>query len=53
LRRTTLAVSGELSLDMMDAVLDLLAQEKGWTSAQRANEARPFSHLSCRTPRRR
>jgi glycerol-3-phosphate dehydrogenase len=39
LRRTTLAISGELSLDMADAVLDLLATEKGWP-AQRAAEER-------------
>lgn len=39
LRRTTLAISGELSLDMADAVLDLLAAEKGWP-AQRAAEER-------------
>ncbi len=45
LRRTTLAISGELSLDMMDAVLDLLAQEKRWTSAQRAGERTRFLTL--------
>ncbi|OBZ92269.1 glycerol-3-phosphate dehydrogenase [Pararhizobium polonicum] len=45
LRRTTLAVSGELSLDMMDAVLDLLAQEKHWTPAQRAGERDRFLTL--------
>jgi len=39
LRRTTLAISGELSLVMADAVLDLLATEKGWP-AQRAAEER-------------
>jgi glycerol-3-phosphate dehydrogenase len=38
LRRTTLAVSGELSLDMLDAVLELLAQEKRWTPGQRTGE---------------
>lgn len=37
LRRTTLAISGDLSLAMVEAVLDLLAAEKGW-SAQRAAE---------------
>jgi glycerol-3-phosphate dehydrogenase len=42
LRRTTLAVSGELSLDMMDAVLDLLAAEKRWTAAQRTGERSRF-----------
>ncbi|MGO7170042.1 FAD-dependent oxidoreductase [Rhizobium leguminosarum] len=45
LRRTTLAVSGELSLDMMDAVLDLLAQEKRWTPAHRARERERFLTL--------
>jgi glycerol-3-phosphate dehydrogenase len=39
LRRTTLAISGELSLVMAEAVLELLAAEKGW-SAQRATEER-------------
>ncbi|MGB3875250.1 MAG: glycerol-3-phosphate dehydrogenase/oxidase [Shinella zoogloeoides] len=39
LRRTTLAVSGDLSLAMAEAVLELLAAEKGW-SAQRTAEER-------------
>ncbi|RFB84200.1 glycerol-3-phosphate dehydrogenase [Rhizobium leguminosarum bv. trifolii] len=45
LRRTTLAVSGELSLDMTDAALDLLAQEKRWTLARRAGERERFLTL--------
>lgn len=45
LRRTTLAVSGDLSLEMMDAVLDLLAQDKSWTLAQRASERDRFLTL--------
>ena len=45
LRRTTLAVSGELTLDMMDAALDLLAQEKRWTLAHRARERDRFLTL--------
>jgi glycerol-3-phosphate dehydrogenase len=45
LRRTTLAVSGELSLDMMDAALDLLAQEKRWTLADRIRERDRFLTL--------
>ncbi|WP_349435458.1 glycerol-3-phosphate dehydrogenase/oxidase [Pararhizobium sp. A13] len=45
LRRTTLAVSGELSLDMTDAVLDLLTQEKRWTPAQRTVERTRFLTL--------
>nr|WP_298094146.1 glycerol-3-phosphate dehydrogenase/oxidase [uncultured Shinella sp.] len=39
LRRTTLAISGDLSLAMTEAALDLLATEKGW-SVQRAAEER-------------
>ncbi|MBY3118412.1 glycerol-3-phosphate dehydrogenase/oxidase [Rhizobium laguerreae] len=45
LRRTTLAVSGELSLDMIDAVLDLLAQEKHWTLTHRTRERDRFLTL--------
>ncbi|MBY5568896.1 glycerol-3-phosphate dehydrogenase/oxidase [Rhizobium leguminosarum] len=45
LRRTTLAVSGELSVEMMDAVLDLLAQEKHWTLAHRTRERDRFLTL--------
>lgn len=39
LRRTTLAISGELSLAMVEAVLELLAAEKAWP-ARRAEEER-------------
>lgn len=42
LRRTTLAITGQLSLDVMDAALDLLAGEKGWTEVQRAAERARF-----------
>ncbi|MBY3270428.1 glycerol-3-phosphate dehydrogenase/oxidase [Rhizobium laguerreae] len=45
LRRTMLAVSGELSLDMMDAALDLLTQEKHWTLAHRTRERHRFLTL--------
>jgi glycerol-3-phosphate dehydrogenase len=45
LRRMALAISGELSLDMMDAALDLLAQEKHWTPAQHAQERSRFLTL--------
>ncbi|MCQ4630203.1 glycerol-3-phosphate dehydrogenase/oxidase [Shinella sp. CPCC 100929] len=38
-RRTTLAITGELSLAMTEAALGVLAAEKGW-SAQRAGEER-------------
>jgi glycerol-3-phosphate dehydrogenase len=39
LRRTTLAIAGDLSLAMAEATLGLLAAEKGW-SVQRAAEER-------------
>lgn len=45
LRRTTLAVSGELSFDMMTAALDVLAGEKHWTHAQRDGERTRFLTL--------
>lgn len=45
LRRTTLAVCGELSLDMADAALDLLAGEKGWSAQQRSMERARFLTL--------
>jgi glycerol-3-phosphate dehydrogenase len=45
LRRTTLAISGNLSLLMMEAVLDLLAAAKGWVPAQRAAERSRFLTL--------
>lgn len=42
LRRTTLAISGELSLDMTDAVLALLATEKHWPPVLVAAERKRF-----------
>jgi glycerol-3-phosphate dehydrogenase len=45
LRRTTLAISGELSLTMTDAVLDLLTTEKGWLAARRDSERAQFLRL--------
>jgi glycerol-3-phosphate dehydrogenase len=45
LRRTTLAISGNLSLQMMDAVLDILSTEKGWTPTRRAAERQRFLTL--------
>ncbi|NTG50459.1 glycerol-3-phosphate dehydrogenase/oxidase [Agrobacterium rhizogenes] len=45
LRRTTLAISGDLSQQMMDAVLALLAAEKAWTPAQSAAERGRFLTL--------
>lgn len=45
LRRTTLAISGQLSLEMTDAALDLLAQEKCWPPTQKSNERSRFLTL--------
>ena len=45
LRRTTLAVTGELSLVMTEAVLDLLAAEKAWTTRDRLEERTRFLAL--------
>ena len=45
LRRTTLAIAGELSLSMADAVLDLLAAEKAWPPARKAEERTRFLTL--------
>jgi len=45
LRRTTLAVSGQLSLRMADAVLDVLAQEKRWPRQRKAAERNRFLTL--------
>ena len=42
LRRTTLAISGQLSLDMTDAVLALLATEKHWPPVLVAAERKRF-----------
>ncbi|OAP34115.1 glycerol-3-phosphate dehydrogenase/oxidase [Sinorhizobium americanum] len=45
LRRTTLAITGELSLDMTEAALDLLAAEKGWSAPRKAEERSRFLTL--------
>src|SRR5690606_26478256 len=45
LRRTTLAITGELSLSMTDAVLDVLATEKGWLAPRKAEERTRFLTL--------
>ncbi|WP_203427028.1 glycerol-3-phosphate dehydrogenase/oxidase [Sinorhizobium sp. BG8] len=45
LRRTTLAITGELSLDMTDAVLDILAAEKDWPAQRKAQERGRFLSL--------
>lgn len=38
LRRTTLAISGTLSLAILDAALELLTEEKGWSEARSLSE---------------
>jgi glycerol-3-phosphate dehydrogenase len=45
LRRTTLAISGELSLAMVDAVLNVLAADKGWSPERTAAERTRFLTL--------
>ncbi|EPF00305.1 glycerol-3-phosphate dehydrogenase/oxidase [Rhizobium grahamii] len=45
LRRTTLAISGELSLDTTDAVLAILAVEKRWPPQRTAEERTRFLNL--------
>ncbi|WP_199564205.1 glycerol-3-phosphate dehydrogenase/oxidase [Shinella sp. WSJ-2] len=45
LRRTTLAISGDLSLVMAEAALDLLAAEKGWSAERVAEERSRFLTL--------
>jgi glycerol-3-phosphate dehydrogenase len=45
LRRTTLAVSGALSLAMVDAALRLLAGEKNWSDTERLAERTRFLAL--------
>ncbi|KQS71231.1 glycerol-3-phosphate dehydrogenase [Rhizobium sp. Leaf371] len=45
LRRTTLAITGDVSLAMVDAVLDLMAREKRWSAAGRMDERRRFLTL--------
>ncbi|KQY13698.1 glycerol-3-phosphate dehydrogenase/oxidase [Rhizobium sp. Root482] len=45
LRRTALAIAGELSLAMTDAVLGILATEKGWSPTRMAKERAFFLTL--------
>lgn len=45
LRRTTLAISGQLSFDMTNAALDLLAHEKDWSPSKKAAELHRFLTL--------
>jgi glycerol-3-phosphate dehydrogenase len=44
-RRTTLAITGELSLAMAEAVLDVLAAEKGWPTPRKIEERTRFLTL--------
>lgn len=45
LRRTTIAISGGLSLQLIDAVLAILANHKGWNAAEAAAERSTFLAL--------
>ncbi|WP_411035932.1 glycerol-3-phosphate dehydrogenase/oxidase [Shinella sp. BYT-45] len=45
MRRTTLAMTGGICLAMVDAVLDLLAAEKGWPAPRKAEERTRFLTL--------
>jgi len=45
LRRTTIAITGALSTDLLDAVLDVLAVEKNWGAARKASERVDFITL--------
>lgn len=45
LRRTTIAISGGLGLDLVDAVLDVMAAHKGWDATQAATERTAFLSL--------
>jgi glycerol-3-phosphate dehydrogenase len=45
LRRTTIAITGGLSLSVIDRSLELLAEAKGWTAERMATERRDFLDL--------
>jgi glycerol-3-phosphate dehydrogenase len=45
LRRTTLAVSGRLSFDIVEAALEVLAAERGWDERAKAAERQRFLTL--------
>lgn len=45
LRRTTIAVAGQLSLDLIDQALDILAAAKGWDAVRRLSERDDFLAL--------
>ncbi|RWC39762.1 MAG: glycerol-3-phosphate dehydrogenase/oxidase [Mesorhizobium sp.] len=45
LRRTTIAISGGLSFDLVNAVLDMLTTHKGWSAGEAATERSTFLTL--------
>jgi glycerol-3-phosphate dehydrogenase len=45
LRRTTIAITGDLSLQVIDASLELLADARGWTTERAEAERRDFLEL--------
>ena len=45
LRRTTIAISGGLSFDLINAVLDMLADYKGWNASETVAERSTFLAL--------
>jgi glycerol-3-phosphate dehydrogenase len=45
IRRTTIAVTGDLSMHVIDRSLDLLSTAKGWTAERAAEERRGFLDL--------
>ena len=45
LRRTTIAITGGLTTELVDAVLDILATHKAWTAKQAAQEYAAFVAL--------
>lgn len=48
LRRTAIGISGRLSLGVLDAALDLLAAERGWSPDRRSAERAEFLDLLAR-----
>jgi glycerol-3-phosphate dehydrogenase len=45
LRRTSLALTGSLTMPLIDAALDVLAAEKGWSSPRAASERSTFVEM--------
>lgn len=44
LRRTTLAITGRIAADLIDAILGVTARELGWSSSQAAEERQRLIH---------